>query len=274
MLTKDNPSVQDAVHYFVTLHPELEAGEQLEVRYKKPGDGSPMRRVFVPSVEEAAELAISLGRKYDVYAGAATRRGEDGTKAGVCRVPAIWADLDAKDGHTRESRLEQLMLLPYHPSILVWTGGGWHVYYLLSRPAERPEEMERAELVMRRLAAGLGSDPVHDRSRILRVPGTFNHKYGEPRPVELVEFEPERRHELDQLQEMVDTLPDAVGGSGTGNGGKVPRDILSEPIQEHRRNLSLTSVAGSLRGRGLDTETIRAVLLQVNLIRCRPPLGT
>src|SRR5215211_1335942 len=107
MLTEDNSPVQIAGLYFETLHPHLGAERRIELRYRDPASGL-MHRVFVSSVEQASRLAASLGKKCDAYAGVGTRRGEDGTKAGVCRIPAIWADLDAKDGHTRESRLEQL----------------------------------------------------------------------------------------------------------------------------------------------------------------------
>jgi hypothetical protein len=254
------------------LHPAVRPSEYIELRWKDPAEGGSMRRTFVSTVEHAAERAVSLGNTYDVYVGVAPRRGEDGTRAGVCRIPAIRADLDAKDDHTRKSRLEQLMALPYHPSILVWTGGGWHAYWLLVKAAESPEEMERAELVMRRLTAGLDSDPVHDRSRILRVAGTFNHKYGEPRLVALELYEPNRRYEFAQLHKMAESLQSAVGGHGANSDGKVPREVLGEPIREFGRNLSLTSVAGSLRDRGLDTETTCVVLLEVNRVRCVPPL--
>jgi hypothetical protein len=138
-----------------------------------------MHRRFYATPTEAARYAIRLGRDHEVYAGAALRLGKDGTKVGVTRLWALWADLDVKDGYTRESRIEQLLGLPHHPSILVWTGGGWHPYFLLKKPAEGPEELDRAEYVMRRIAEGLGGDPVHDRSRILRVPGTYNWKYGD-----------------------------------------------------------------------------------------------
>ena len=231
-----------------------------------------MRRAFVPSVEEAAERAVVLGETCDVYAGVATRRGRIGTREGVGRMWAIWSDLDAKGGHTRESRLEQLRALPCPPSIVVSTGGGLHIYHLLRRPAESSDEMHHAELVMKRMSIGLDSDPVYDRSRIMRVPATYNRKRGEPRPVELELFEPARRYNLDQLQEMAVSLPGAVDGSHASVGGKVPREVLGEPIREYRRNVSLTSVAGSLRDRGLDVETIGVVLLGANRARCEPPL--
>jgi hypothetical protein len=72
------------------------------------------------------------------------------------------------------------------------------------------EKLEQAEGVMRRLGQGLGGDPVWDRSRILRAPGTFNHKYDAPRLVELERFEPRLRYDLDQLEEMAQAFPEEV----------------------------------------------------------------
>jgi hypothetical protein len=230
-----------------------------------------MSRTFYADPKVAAENAIMLGRREEVYVGAAPRRGEDGTKVGVSRLLAIWADLDAKGSHTRESRTEQLMKLLLQPSIMVWTGGGWHAYFLLEKPADSPEELQLAERTMRRLAAGLRGDPVHDRGRILRVPGTRNRKYDEPRPVVMEHCDSNLRYGLEELWEMAEALPGSVGEDvhkdGTGS-----RDVLRGPIREGERNLALASTAGSLRNRGLDAETICVVLLEVNRRRCEPPL--
>jgi Primase C terminal 1 (PriCT-1) len=230
-----------------------------------------MHRRFYAAPTEAARYAIRLGRDHEVYAGAALRLGKDGTKVGITRLWALWADLDAKDGYTRESRIEQLLELPHHPSILVWTGGGWHPYFLLKKPAEGPEELDRAEYVMRRIAEGLGGDPVHDRSRILRVPGTYNWKYGEPRPVVIERFDPDLRYGLEDLEEMAEALSRDVGDDAH-DGGTVSRDVLNGRIREGGRNVTLASVAGSLRDRGLDARTICTVLLEVNRLQCEPPL--
>lgn len=269
-LHEGNPFPGDAERYFALLHHGLGAEERIEVRHRPASPDGRMRRAFLVDAREAARLAVRLGAENDVYVGVAARRGEDGTKKGVCRAPALWADLDAKDGHTREGRLAQLDGLPCRPSMVVGSGSGFHAYWLLEEPAESPEEMDRAELAMRLLAAGLDSDPVHDRSRILRVPGTYNHKTGEPRPVTLEVFEPGRQYALARLQEMVESLPGADAGS-TDTGGVV-REVLAEPIRENHRNTALASVAGSLRDRGLDAKTIRVVLLDVNRLRCAPPL--
>jgi hypothetical protein len=164
------------------------------------------------------------------------------------------------------------MKLLLQPSIMVWTGGGWHAYFLLEKPADSPEELQRAELVMRRLAAGLRSDSVHDRSRILRVPGTYNWKYGEPRPVVMERFDPDLRYGLEEVEEMAEATPGDVVDD-VDKADTVSRDVLGGPIREGGRNVALASVAGSLRDRGLDAETICIVLLEVNQRRCEPPLA-
>ncbi len=49
-------------------------------------------------------------------------------------------------------------------------------------------------------------------------------------------------------------------------------DGRGPPIPEGVRNLTLTRIAGSLRGRGLEYAGILGVLLATNVARCRPPL--
>jgi hypothetical protein len=195
-ITTVNPRERIANMFLEQLFYPLGANERIEIRHKLPGDNKPMHRRFFHDAVQAARYAIELDGE-DVYVGAAPRYGSDGTKAGVRRTNVLWTDLDFKDGHTRESRLEQLRKLSCPPALGVATGGGLQHYWLLDRPAESPERLERTELVMRRLAAALGGDPVHDRSRIMRVPETFNHKYGEPRPIRLEHYVPGWRYGLE-----------------------------------------------------------------------------
>ena len=261
------PFEREARGFLDTLFPTLSTAEHIELRWKPPGHG-PMRREFFADPQEVLRFVSKLRNSRDVYLGVAPRQGMVGTKEGVASLLAIWADLDAKQEYTRETRFKQITDLPFLPSILVWTGGGFHPYWLLEESAEGQQELARAESVMRRLAEGLEGDHVGDRARILRLPGTLNHKYYKPRPVELVHCDPDKRYTLEQLQEMAEALPEKKPGN---SGGRVRRDVLGEPIREGR-NVALTSVAGSLRDRGLDEETIRVILLEVNRLRCEPPL--
>lgn len=75
------------------------------------------------------------------------------------------------------------------PSALVISGGGWHVYWISETPLTPGEWRPYAEglkaLLIRegvKCDAGLTTDC----ARLLRVPGTLNHKYSPPRLVELV----------------------------------------------------------------------------------------
>jgi hypothetical protein len=76
-----------------------------------------------------------------------------------------------------------------------------HAYWLLDGPLPA----ERGESLNRRLAAALGGDIVSaNRGRILRVPGSINHKPtvsgGRPRRCRLILFEPSRpRHRASVL---------------------------------------------------------------------------
>jgi hypothetical protein len=256
------------------LHAPLHDGEQSELRWNLPDTRGSMHRRFFASTQAAAREAASLGAFCDVYIGVAPRWGSDGTRTGVRRLGALWADLDAKGEYTVGGRLRQLRDLACPPSILILTGGGCHCYWLLKKPAVGPEKLVRAEGVMRLLGQGLGGDPVWDCARILRVAGTFNHKYDEPRPVQLKHFEPGLRYDLGQLEEMAKPLPEEGTPSGVPTAGRssVRRDALAAPIPTGERNVTLASVAGSLRDRGLDEGTIAVVLLEVDRLRCDPPL--
>jgi Primase C terminal 1 (PriCT-1) len=278
MLPDLYPSIHQAHCFLEALHAPLHYGEQIELRWNSPDFRGSMRRNFYPSTEAAAHEAVSLGVFCDVYVGVAPRWDSDGTRAGVRRLGAVWADLDAKGEHTVGSRLRQLQDLTCHPSILVLTGGGCHAYWLLTKPADGLEQLERAEGLMRWLGQGLGGDPVWDRARILRVPSTFNYKYELPRPVELERLEPRLRYDLDELEEMAKAFPEEGAPEGvptsvpTAGRSSVRRDALAAPIPTGERNVTLASVAGSLRDRGLDEGTIPVVLLEVNRLRCDPPL--
>ncbi len=259
--------------FFHTLFHKLDAQERIELRFKLPS-AQQMQREFCVNPEEAINRAIRLANSYDMYVGAAPRLGEVGTKEGVTRLLALWGDLDVKGEHTKESRVEQLKNLSCPPSMLVWSGGGYHPYWMLMESVQGSEELARAEKIMQRIAESLDGDAVYDRSRILRIPGTLNHKLEDPRPVRLVHHDPGLRYTLDQLEEMVESFPKLEDSEkGKTRCGKVPKDVLNTPVPKDKRNVTLTSVAGSLRERGLDEGTITVVLLEVNRLRCVPPLG-
>ena len=106
-----------------------------------------------------------------------TRRSKEAAR----EIPALWTDIDLKAVACSGSEArDALLALPFPPSILVWSGHGWHPWWFLKEPADAQAERDRVERVLRQLADLVGGDTqVCEVSRLMRLPGTHNTKGGE-----------------------------------------------------------------------------------------------
>lgn len=206
----------DPRDFLATVHPSLLDGEQIELRFihptRKKSDGSAYTEaVFYADPAAAVRAAERRRAGWNVHVGCTLRRGRDGTASGVSRAGAGWADIDAKLWHDqpdpKAAALAAIQAFPYRPTALVGSGGGYQPWWTFAEPTDLADEANRERLkqVSRALALAvcgpdLRPDPVQDLPRVLRLPGTLNHKYTPPRPVELVWLEPERRYDLLQLE--------------------------------------------------------------------------
>jgi DNA primase RepB-like protein len=126
----------------------------------------------------------------EVFCTPLTRRHPRPGRAGAILPAAIcWVDIDDPDA------VAPLRAFPQRPHLVVRSGsGGVHAYWRLGRPLQ-PAAVEEAN---RRLAGALGGDLAStDSPRIMRVPGTTNHKAGRPCHLAYVDlarpgFTPER----------------------------------------------------------------------------------
>jgi hypothetical protein len=134
------------------------------------------------------------------------------SKETVNQVCVAWADIDFKGLESAPSDggaaiLGTLQSLPCPPSIIVRSGHGLHPYWLFHEPLEVGAgggDVERLEGVLRQLADLVGGDlAVCEVSRLMRLPGTHNTKGGGRVPVEVAVFEPARRYELGDLEDML-----------------------------------------------------------------------
>jgi hypothetical protein len=112
---------------------------------------------------------------YDVYCGVLPRGKQGGKKADIYEAGVIWADLDFKLGEA-----DCFAAVDKHdPDILVLSGNGIHAYWfldpVLSLTTDNIRRFEAA-LHARQQELQSGSDSTQDISRILRLPGTLNHK--------------------------------------------------------------------------------------------------
>lgn len=146
------------------------------------------------------------GKEFHLYFGVALRKNTSGggkNDVGCCT--AVFADIDFKDIEPEEAR-KLLSEFPFKPSIIVKSGNGLHVYWLLKEPVvagdfPKLEAINRGMLKYMRAQIG-----PQDVSRILRLPGTLNikKKYPNPKPVTTVTwFHPENRYILDDFEQYL-----------------------------------------------------------------------
>jgi RepB DNA-primase from phage plasmid len=168
----------DAARMLTYLYANTQSG-LIELRPIRRGGGAGKQQ-FLPlgDGDGAAATATELGQTYDCYFGVAPRTRQDGSKTSVAEVPAVWVDIDEPGGPLALATFE----LP--PSIVVASGSsdGRHAYWVL----DAPTTPQIAETLNRALAARLdGDEHVVDAGRVLRLPGTLNHKYNPPAEVRL-----------------------------------------------------------------------------------------
>lgn len=197
--------LSELAHFYSLLYPLAEGW--VEVRAFS-GLGRVGERSFTPAGDAlaVARSVLRLGKTRSIYSGVCTRTEEavknrQGTRDSLLELPALWADLDAKCTGSLEAARAALDRFPSRPSILVFTGHGYHAYWLLEKLVRVPDAgIPRLEAVLRTLQVDvLGMDNVSDLPRILRAPLTWNRK-DEAHPVrtQLI-FTSDRRYSLGEL---------------------------------------------------------------------------
>jgi len=161
-----------------------------------------MGRLFIAahSAPGASRLIRRLAARTDVYVGVCLRTRRAGGRDAIDRSHLAFVEIDTPDA------LDRLRAFRHPPSTIVLSGtvGHAHAYFTLSAPVTLPE-LEQAN---RRLAHALGGDLASvDAARILRPPSSWNHKHSPPVPVELIELDPARRYDFDQLVDGLDDPP-------------------------------------------------------------------
>ncbi|GIV51013.1 MAG: hypothetical protein KatS3mg038_1534 [Candidatus Kapaibacterium sp.] len=154
------------------------------------------------SVFPLAQLSGKRGRNDDVWA-----------------AGGVYAEFDAKDFKEFDSEetlaaaklaaLAHIRSLPFAPSALVDSGGGFHAYWYFAEPVvfETDDDRRLFAVFLERWVSAVGGDEsAKDLARVLRVPGTYNGKkkyadlLGKPPAVYFAEFHPDRRYAFEKLK--------------------------------------------------------------------------
>jgi hypothetical protein len=113
--------------------------------------------------------AMAAASRADIYVGVLLR-ARPSRRAGTALPGRVaWADVD---GPWTAERARALARLADRPVWQVASGGGRHVYL----PLEQLEPPGRLEAWNRRLGVLLAADAGWSETKLLRLPGTFNHK--------------------------------------------------------------------------------------------------
>lgn len=281
---KSDPNLQHvATHFLQQLYPEAPLYGFLSL-WTLPDKKSS----FYKDAQLAGERAQELASDHDVYFGIGLRREElasdkRGVVMDIISIPGFWFDLDlASENHKckelpaalREA-VEFLSSLPWLPSVVVWTGGGIHVYYLFAQPwiFRTPAEHESAVELSRRVQAyiigkgrelGWKLDNTSDLARVLRVPGTYNRKNDQAVLVEILESHPSRRYAPADFENIV---PRSV--SPGNDRPRIDPETILMGVEEGQRDNALFQYASSLRARNTPIEEAR-ILVRAAAAECRP----
>lgn len=157
-------------------------------------------------LDKAARAIERAKDKANLYLSIGTHESPQRTRGGestVVSIPGLWADLDIGElGHKpaslpnppdEETALSIVEGLP-EPSMLMHSGGGLQAIWLFQSPWVFDSNADRTEA--KRVVQEWGNlleekgrllefhvDKVADLARILRVPGSLNHKENQVRPV-------------------------------------------------------------------------------------------
>lgn len=128
-----------------------------------------------------------------------------GKKEDIIALPGFWADIDVgHEGHKSDqlppdikTAMGLLARFPLNPTLIINSGNGLHLYWLFKEPwyFKSNDDREKAQLLSKEFHTYLINkaaqmnfkmDNTSDITRLLRVPGTKNHKTNPPKAVEII----------------------------------------------------------------------------------------
>ncbi len=192
-----------AQEFLKSLFGSIPADSCIEVRVKRNEDhGS--RQLFLadPSPLRVDEFPDDA----HVWFGVSLRRLHTGSgKADdLTWATCVWADFD----HVQNKTALVKRLKTFGPTFLVDSGGGIHAYWRLNRALDLRSDQERTYVreVVHGLGHALGGDTtVHDLTRVMGLPGTYNvgdgktKIYNPPRIVQVIHHDLRAIYGVDEL---------------------------------------------------------------------------
>lgn len=247
-----------AIRLLKSLYRNCETGI-VNIRILPAGEN---RFINVNEIDKVKGIIIRH-QKQNIHFGVALRSGQDGTKEGVYQIPAVWLDHDNVTPEI-EKRIQEF---PLFPSLVVQTSTPEkrHYYWLFKEPLGK-KDIEKVEELNRRLAGYFDGDAnACDASRILRLPGTLNHKTDPPFFCKVLEQQEKAEYEIDDFEIISVTEASKVAAKAGWH-----EDVL-QGVPKGERNPTAARLVGRYLLKGLSPGEILDMLRSWNQ-RNSPPL--
>ena len=153
---------------------------------------------FYDSIDAVIHAANNLDtQKLNTFYGLATFKDGNSRKSeNVQHLKSFFLDLDCGEGKDYPNQTEAInalrgfvKTLSLPKPVMVSSGYGVHVYWILEDTVH-PDEWTPVALQLKKMCVehGLRADPAvtADTARVLRVPGTHNHKGNTPKQVKVL----------------------------------------------------------------------------------------
>ena len=285
-------AVENSKQFLSKYFDRIETG-YVELRAKKAGVKKPWQ-VFI-DLASFSGLHEFIARHYNdkrIWFAVAPRFKCDGSKQGVNQMTSIYIDIDfltdkekidgisdEELGKRKDDFLETLISFPYYPSIIVDSGAGFHLYWLLKEPFEIPESSRAQGIAKIENLNSLllkyfnGDQSAKDISRVLGLPFTLNYKYNPPKPVVIHQADFDRRYNIQEFEdffkdhifsddhEVISDDEDVIPGKTEGE--KLYKKA-SGNIPIGKRKSTLVSLAGKLFSSSLDYDSVLTALVAKN----------
>lgn len=219
--------MEEALRFFKEMFDSL-VGDGIKMTVWAPKEGRPQALRYFEDINSAAQYAESI-KDGNVYFGLGATKaelpeGKRPTSLQICGIPGFWIDIDIADsGAHKASNLprtqqdaEELIssVIPRHmpPTILTHSGHGLHAYWLFKEPwifESEEERVQAAHLLQRFVLSfkfhaamrGWKLDSVFDLARVLRVPGSINHKVpGMPMTCRIISIQPDAAYMAEDFE--------------------------------------------------------------------------
>jgi len=177
------------------------------IEIRQINNGQLEKRAFYPAIEDLFKTIDQY--RGNIFFGVAPRMQKGGGKKSINYVTSIWTDIDiGEEGHKGRIQYQNIEetekvinASPLKPSIIVDSGHGLHLYWLLRQSEEA--NVYKIENILdgikNRLKGDAGTSEI---AHLLRLPGTTNCKIPEkPKEVKIIFIDPLLRYELNDFRQ-------------------------------------------------------------------------